>query len=75
MYREVLDKKLPELMKEIYKLGVSFGGTISGEHGIGFEKKPYLGIGIDQPTLNIMKGIKNAFDPSNILNPGKIFDL
>ena len=75
MYREDWDKKLPALMKEIYQAGVSFGGTISGEHGIGFEKKIYIGLGVDTPTLNIMKSIKSAFDPHNILNPGKIFDL
>lgn len=75
MYREEWEKKLPALMKEIYQAGIAFGGTISGEHGIGFEKKSFIGLGIDEPTLNIMKGIKRAFDPDNILNPGKIFDI
>jgi glycolate oxidase len=62
-------------MRDIYLAGVSFGGAISGEHGIGFEKKEYLSIGMDNSLLNILKGIKRAFDPNNILNPGKIFDL
>lgn len=68
-------KKLPDLMKDIYKAGVSFGGAISGEHGIGIEKKAYLPLQMDEPFLNIMKAVKKAFDPANILNPGKIFDL
>ena len=62
-------------MSDIYRAGVSFAGAISGEHGIGVDKKVYLPIGMDNALLNIMKGIKRAFDPNNILNPGKIFDL
>ncbi len=69
------NEKLPDLMKDIYKAGVSFGGAISGEHGIGTEKKAYLPLQMDGPLLNIMKSVKMAFDPANILNPGKIFDL
>ncbi len=68
-------RKLPDLMRDIYKAGVSFGGAISGEHGIGAEKKAYLPLQMDEPLLNIMKAVKKAFDPANILNPGKIFDL
>ena len=75
MNREEWGKKLPHLMEEIYRAGVSFGGAISGEHGIGFDKKAYLPIGMDNTTLSIMKSIKRTFDPNNILNPGKIFDL
>ncbi|MFC1846290.1 FAD-binding oxidoreductase, partial [Chloroflexota bacterium] len=68
-------KRLPGLMKDIYNTGSAFGGAISGEHGIGFEKKPYLINEIDRESLDIMKKIKIAFDPNNILNPGKIFDV
>ena len=75
MNREEWDKKLPHLMSDIYRVGVSFAGAISGEHGIGFDKKAYLPIGMDNALLDIIKRIKKAFDPSNILNPGKIFDL
>ena len=73
--REEWDKRLPHLMSDIYRAGVSFGGAISGEHGIGFDKKAYLPIQMDNVLLNLMKGIKRSFDPNNILNPGKIFDL
>ncbi len=48
---------------------------MSGEHGLGFDKKRYLGIAVDKATVEVMKGIKKAFDPHNILNPGKIFDV
>ncbi len=75
MSREEWGRRLPHLMSDIYRAGVSFTGAISGEHGIGFDKKAYLSIGMDDALLNIMKGIKRAFDPNNILNPGKIFDL
>ena len=53
----------------------SLGGTISGEHGIGLIQKSYLPVVFENPTLSIMKGIKKTFDPNNILNAGKIFDL
>jgi len=75
MNRKEWDRRLPRLMSDIYHAGVSFAGAISGEHGIGVDKKAYLSIGMDNSLLDIMKGIKRAFDPNNILNPGKIFDL
>ncbi|HJS50366.1 MAG TPA: FAD-linked oxidase C-terminal domain-containing protein [Pyrinomonadaceae bacterium] len=58
---------------ETFKLSVDLGGTISGEHGIGYVKAPYLEYAIDRPTLEIMKSIKSVFDPNGILNPGKMF--
>lgn len=75
MEREEWSKKLTNLMSDIYQAGVSFGGIISGEHGIGIDKKSFIHIAIDEAQLKIMKNIKRAFDPNNILNPGKIFDL
>ncbi|CAN5369708.1 FAD-linked oxidase C-terminal domain-containing protein [soil metagenome] len=62
-----------ECVKETFQLSVDLGGTISGEHGIGYVKAPYLGYAIDAPTLSIMKAIKKVFDPNGILNPGKMF--
>ena len=62
-----------ECVSETFKLSVELGGTISGEHGIGYVKAPYLDYAIDRPTLEIMKGIKKVFDPNGILNPGKMF--
>ncbi|MGE3466620.1 MAG: FAD-binding oxidoreductase [Pyrinomonadaceae bacterium] len=60
-------------VSETFHLAVALGGTISGEHGIGYVKAPYLGYAIDPPTLEVMKGIKKVFDPNGILNPGKMF--
>ena len=74
MSEEEWRKKLPHLLRDIYNAGVSFGGAISGEHGIGFDKKPYISIQMNAAHLNILKAVKRAFDPNNILNPGKIFD-
>ncbi len=65
--------KLPEGIKEIFKLTVSLGGTISGEHGIGLVQKEYMSIKYSDLHLNLMRGIKQVFDPNSILNPGKIF--
>ncbi len=62
-----------ECVAETFQLAVDLGGTISGEHGIGYVKAPYLDYAIDKPTLEIMKQIKNVFDPNGILNPSKMF--
>jgi len=58
---------------EMYELAVSLGGTISGEHGIGLEKKPHVSKVVESGALNYMRQIKKIFDPNNILNPYKIF--
>jgi FAD/FMN-containing dehydrogenase len=58
---------------ETFQLSVDLGGTISGEHGIGYVKSQYMHYAIDPATLEIMKGIKSVFDPKGILNPGKMF--
>jgi FAD/FMN-containing dehydrogenase len=62
-----------ECVSETFRLSVELGGTISGEHGIGYVKAQYLDYAVDRPTLEIMKGIKKVFDPNGILNPGKMF--
>ena len=59
--------------KEIFELTVKLGGTISGEHGIGITKQEFLDIELSQSSIELQKRIKHAFDPLNILNPGKIF--
>ncbi len=64
---------IPEAVKEIFKFTVSLGGTITGEHGIGYSQKPYLGIALSPEEIELQKNIKKLFDPNNILNPGKIF--
>ncbi len=67
-------EKLPKTKQELHEAAVALGGTISGEHGIGFEKKKYLPLIASKDELAIMRNIKHVFDPHNILNPGKIFD-
>ena len=62
-----------ECVKETFALSVALGGSISGEHGIGYVKAAYLDMAVDAPTLSIMKEIKKVFDPNGILNPGKMF--
>ncbi|MFZ4768873.1 MAG: FAD-binding oxidoreductase [Ferruginibacter sp.] len=61
-------------LKALFTLVKKLGGTISGEHGIGLIQKEYMEIVFDKTQLEIMRGIKKAFDPNNILNSGKIFD-
>ncbi len=66
-------KKIGELIPKIFSKVVELGGTISGEHGIGITKASYIDIEISDVGINIMKRIKQVFDPNNILNPDKIF--
>jgi len=65
--------KLEPMIVEIFEFCVSLGGTISGEHGIGWTQKEYLPIAVPEADLNLMKAIKKLLDPNNILNPGKMF--
>jgi glycolate oxidase len=66
--------KLPGGIREIFQLCVALGGTLSGEHGIGWVQKQYLDIAFDATKIQLHKGIKTLFDPNHILNPGKIFN-
>jgi len=66
---------LKEGIREIFELTKRLGGTISGEHGIGLVQKEYMNILFDDTQMRLMREIKKIFDPNNILNAGKIFDL
>jgi len=59
-------------IEEIFELVVDMGGTLSGEHGIGTSKAPFMGIAFNEAELQLFKDIKKAFDPKNTLNPGKM---
>jgi glycolate oxidase len=72
---EVWNGVLRDGIAELFRAVVALGGTISGEHGIGLVQKPYLHIALSETHIDLMRGIKRSFDPHNILNPGKIFDL
>ena len=69
------NQEMTTILKELFVLVHSLGGTISGEHGIGLIQKPYMSVVFNHASLEIMRGIKKTFDPKNILNAGKIFDL
>lgn len=60
-------------VEEIFRETLALGGTLSGEHGVGITKAPYIGLELGDLGLEVMKRIKKAFDPNNIMNPGKIF--
>ncbi len=60
-------------LSEVFDLVLRLDGTLSGEHGVGREKRPYVAREIDPAALALMRGIKRVFDPNNILNPGKLF--
>jgi len=76
----MLDKRNPDELKKaeaaidaLFEHTLELGGTISGEHGVGITKAPYIAKEIGSVELNLMKKIKKIFDPNGILNPGKIF--
>ncbi|HLS29819.1 MAG TPA: FAD-linked oxidase C-terminal domain-containing protein [Flavobacteriaceae bacterium] len=65
---------LPKAIRELFVYTRSLGGTISGEHGIGYVQKPYMNTVFSNTSLGLQRQIKKVFDPNNILNPGKIFE-
>jgi glycolate oxidase len=69
------NEEMNKILRELFILVKSIGGTISGEHGIGLIQKPYMDIVFREANLRLMREIKKAFDPNNILNAAKIFDL
>ena len=66
-------QRATDAVKDIFDAALRLEGTISGEHGIGLTKAPYLGMELSKDNIGLMKAIKKVFDPSGILNPGKIF--
>lgn len=65
--------RVEKAFEEIFAAAIRLGGTITGEHGVGIVKAPYLEWKLGEAGIHVMKGIKQAFDPHGILNPGKIF--
>jgi glycolate oxidase len=61
--------------EEMFSVAIQFGGTITGEHGVGLAKKEFLPQAVGLPAVEMMKRIKASVDPNNVLNPGKIFSL
>ncbi|WCK55112.1 FAD-linked oxidase C-terminal domain-containing protein [Aneurinibacillus sp. Ricciae_BoGa-3] len=65
--------RVEQAFEEIFHAAIKLGGTITGEHGVGMAKAGYLELKVGQNGIEIMKRIKEAFDPNGIMNPGKIF--
>lgn len=65
--------KVQQMVKEEFNLSLDLGGTLSGEHGVGALKRPYIQQALGAVSIDIQKRIKHALDPQNILNPGKVF--
>ena len=65
--------KLPGGITEIFRLCARLGGTISGEHGIGYVQKQYLDVVFGEAEMNIQRALKQVFDPNGIMNPSKVF--
>jgi glycolate oxidase len=70
---DIWEAKKPIVTAAIFAEAIRFGGTLSGEHGIGVTKKAYMPLMFSDADLAIMRGIKAVFDPKGLLNPGKIF--
>ncbi len=66
-------KRAEEATADIFRAAMELGGTLSGEHGIGLSKAPYFSMEHTSPEIDVMRKIKTALDPNNILNPGKIW--
>jgi glycolate oxidase len=65
-------EKVEQMVGEIFHLALDLGGTLSGEHGIGTFKQPYMQEALGPVSINTQWRIKQALDPQNILNPGKV---
>jgi len=65
-------KRVEEASAELFEKVIELGGTLTGEHGIGLAKIPFMGLEHDEISMDIMRSIKRLFDPNNILNPGKM---
>ncbi len=70
-----MDEKAHEAIREVFQAALDLGGTMSGEHGIGLAKQPYIPLELSEAQMGAMKAVKKALDPNNILNPGKMFPL
>jgi glycolate oxidase len=69
---EQWNEMLPKAITEIFEQTIALGGTLSGEHGIGYVQRPYMHLAFSEIELSLMKSIKGVFDPNGILNPGKV---
>ena len=78
----MIDKSVPgelekahQAIKEVFQAALDLGGTMSGEHGVGLAKQPFIPMELSADQIAAMRAIKKALDPNNILNPGKMLPL
>jgi D-lactate dehydrogenase len=71
----IQSKKAHACLDEIFTLVLTLNGTLSGEHGVGLEKRDFVDRELDAVSLNLMRAIKRQFDPKNLLNPDKMLPL
>ena len=64
--------RVQNAVAETFEVVVDLGGSISGEHGIGTAKKAFVGLELEPPVLELMRAVKQVFDPKGIMNPGKV---
>ncbi len=64
-------ERVDNIIREIFEASIALGGTLTGEHGIGLAKKPFMHLEISPAELELWKNIKKSFDPNGIMNPGK----
>jgi glycolate oxidase len=67
------EERVHHAVEEIFSATLAVGGTLSGEHGIGITKRPYITHALGEAGVKVLKAVKQAFDPKGILNPGKIW--
>jgi glycolate oxidase len=68
-------EKVEKIVREVFQVALEAGGTLSGEHGVGVLKRPYMEQALGSTSIETQKRIKQALDPLNILNPGKMFEI
>ncbi len=68
-------QRVERAVEELFKLTIDFGGSITGEHGVGITKKPFLKLQLGDVGIELVRGVKKLFDPLNLFNPGKLIDL
>ena len=73
--QEEWEEMLPKIQREIYALVYSLGGRLSGEHGIGYKRAGLMAEYTDPNEIDLMKAVKKALDPKNLMNPGKVVDI
>ena len=73
--KEEFFRRCEEVNTQVFATVQKYAGSVSAEHGVGMTKKPYLEYTRSAADIDYMRAVKAAFDPMNIMNPGKIFDL